>query len=86
MPWSRGHQGGPPLDQPAGMVGFGAGQPPVFHQGPPGVHHGLAGLGPMGGPSLASAVAGQQVPRPMILFCDIDELSLGESGVNQYHR
>jgi hypothetical protein len=60
-PWARGHQG----DQP-GLVNFGGGQgPPVFQGGPPGVHPGLAGLGPMGGhspvTSLASAVAGQQV-------------------------
>lgn len=81
LPWNRGHQGGgPPLDQQAGMVGFGGGQPPVFHQGPPGpgVHHGLAGLGPMGGPSLASAVAGQQVQRAfdeVMLFLDLSTWS-----------
>ena len=55
-PWARGHQGGPPLDQ-SGMVNFGGGQ--SFQGGPPGVHPGLAGLGPMGGPS----GPGQQVRK-----------------------
>ena len=66
------------MDQ-AGLVGFGGGQPPVFQAGPPGVHPGLAGLGPMGGhapvTSLASAV-GQQVKLIMLPNTHYNELPL----------
>jgi len=70
-PWARGVQGGPPghIDGP-GLMNFGGQNGPMFQGGPPhGAHHGLSGIGPLGGHT-QGGVGNQQVlyERKVYLF------------------